>query len=401
MYKNLRTIKNIDIKNKTVVLRANLDVPLDDDDQVEDNTKILSVAKTVEYLLENNCKIVIISHLGRPNGKHDDKLSLLNIRFELAKVIGKPVKFAHITACENSIKFMEHGEVLLLENLRFNAFEESTDEKERMELMKPLAELCDLYITDDFGTYSLNASTVTLPKMIPSYAGFHIIKEVESVNKLLETEHKPFTVVIGGSKVDTKVPLIKSLVGNVDTILIGGKIAYTFLKAKGHNVGKADIRVEDIRLAEEILKQAENSKTQIILPIDHVCAEEFDEDSKPINIESVDIPDDLYGLDIGLKTLEVFKTKIEEAKTILWNGPMGIFEWNKFKNGTQSIGEYITIYANKDSFRLAGGGDTTLAINKLRLKQKRFSHISIGGGMLIKYIAGESFEALDVLVEKS
>lgn len=400
MYKDIRKIQDADVKGKTVVVRANFDVPLDEYGDVLDNTRLASVVKTVHFLLENECKVILISHLGRPGGEKKDDMSLLNVRFELGKLLDKPVKFAHITACENSIKFMEQGEIILIENVRFHPEEESDNEFEQQEFMKTLAELCDIYVTDDFGTYRPSASTFVLPQLLPSYAGFHLQKEIESLNKLKEESKSPFVAILGGAKIDTKLPLVEALIHKVDKILIGGALAYTFMEAEGILTGKSKTEKDKVDVAKRILSMAKENNTEIVLPIDHVCGEEFEEDTKPIEVETQQIPDNLMGLDIGEKTLRIFREILESAETILWNGPMGVFEWDNFNRGTEAVGEYIALSAPKQSYKVAGGGDTTLALNTLRIKQKRFDHISIGGGMLIKFIAGENFPVLDIFVGK-
>ncbi len=396
MYKNLRKIEDLKLENKTVVVRANFDVPIKDS-EVADNTRILSSIKTIEYLLKKNCKVVLISHLGRPNGEPNDDLSLMPVRFELGRLLNKPVKFAHIHACKNSIKFMEQGEVLLLENLRFAAGEESSNASERKEFVKELSELCDFYINDAFGVYREHASVFELAKMLPSAAGFGLQKELDNLEAIKLNPAKPYVVVLGGAKINTKIEYIKNLTKSADYMLLGGKLAYAFMAAQKISIGKVEIDKKEIKNATEIIKDAKNNKCEIILPVDHIGAEEFEENSKPVEIETQQIPNNLFGMDIGPKTLAAFREIIESAKTVLWNGPMGVFEWENFNKGTEAVGEYIALSTPKECFKIAGGGDTTYAMQLLKIKPKRFNLISIGGGMMLAYLANERFKVLETL----
>ncbi len=399
MYENIRKIQDIKVGEKTVIVRVNFDVPMENG-EIKDNTRIQSSIKTIDYLLEKNCKVVLLSHAGRPNGESVDELSLMTARFELGKLLNKPIKFAHVSACENSIKFMEKGEVLLLENLRFSPFEESSKETERVEFIKPLAELCDIYVNDAFGVYREHASVYDLPKLMPSFAGFAMQKEIEALNKIGEEPESPYVAVIGGVKVDTKVLLLEALITKVDSMIIGGAMAYTFLKAMGVEVGKSLVDEKSIKKAEKILKKAEKAKVEILLPIDHIAGEKFEARTKTTEVKTQQIPKSLMGLDIGPKTTAQFREVIESAKTVLWNGPMGVFEWEKFNKGTEAIGEYIALSTPKDAFKVAGGADTTYAMQLLRIKPKRFNHVSIGGGMMLKYLGGDKFSVLDLLCEE-
>lgn len=396
MYNDLKKIQDINITNKTVIVRAQFDVPLEDG-EVQDETRIRACLKTIEHLLKENCKVVLISHLGRPKGEESDELSLMPVRFALGRLLDKPIKFAHIDACENSIKFMEQGEILLLENLRFHSEETSEDPKIREEFIKPLAGIGDIYVNDSFGVYREHASVLELPKMMDSYTGFHLQKEIEDLNKLKENVVKPYLAVLGGKKVNTKIPVLKDLVTKVDKVLLGGAIAYTFLKAKGVNVGDSLVEDSMVKEAKEILKIAEKNGVDILLPLDHVCGKEIDENAKPVKVDDQEIPNGLAGLDIGPKTMDLFRKEIENAKTILWNGPMGVFEWENFSTGTREVGEYIALSTSKDCYKVAAGGDTTYAMQLLRIKPKKFNHVSIGGGMTLKFLTDEKFSILDIL----
>ncbi|GAB4285446.1 MAG: hypothetical protein Kow0081_3270 [Candidatus Dojkabacteria bacterium] len=399
MYEKLRKLQDADIKGKTVVVRVNYDVPLSGSQEILDVTRIESSLETIKYLHKNECKIVLVSHLGRPGGEEVDELSLMPVRFELGKLLNMPIKFAHINACENSIKFMEPQEIILLENLRFHKGEESSKAEEREEFIKVLSDLCDVYVNEAFGVYREHASVFELAQSLPSYAGFEFQKEIEHLSKLEDVTEKPYIAVIGGKKMDTKIPLLKHLVKKVDKLLIGGAMAYTFLKAQGVNVGKSLVEDECIKDAKEIFELAKKSSCEIILPVDHICSSELKEDGVSVEVNTQHIPDDLFGLDIGPRTLEDFREIIEAARTILWNGPMGVFEWEQYNRGTEAIGEYIALAAPKESFKVAGGADTTYAINLLKIKPKRFNHISIGGGMMLKFLSGQEFKVINVLCD--
>lgn len=392
----LKTLSDAKLKSKTVIVRANLDVPLENG-EVTNNFKLQENVPTIKLLLENNCKIIVIGHIGRPNGDYVDELSLMPVRFELGHLLGKQIKFANLNACENSIKFMEPQEILMIENLRFFPGEESTKSKERQEFIEPLAKMADLYINDCFGLYREHASVTEITEMLPSYAGLSMEKEIEELNKIKNDPQKPLVAVLGGAKVDTKMPILENMLEEIDTIIIGGAMAYTFLKATGKEVGKSKVEEDSIKIVKKILKNAKKNKVEILLPEDHICAKEFKENSEPVHVDSQDIPKDLIGLDIGPKTIEKYKEVLKSAKTVLWNGPMGVFEWENFANGTQEIGDHIALNVPRETFKVAGGGDTVSAINKLKINPKKFSHISVGGGMMLKYISNEKFEVIERL----
>lgn len=402
MFENLRKLQDIDVAQKTVVVRTNFDVPIKDG-EVADSTRVQAAVETIQYLIEKECKVVLISHMGRPNGDRDDQFSLMPVRFELGKLLNTSIKFAHLDACENSIKFMEPGEILLIENLRFFEEEKSDDLESAKKFFAPLLELADIYVNDNFGLYRNHASVFALPQIMPSVAGFAIQHEIEALSQLKNDTESPFVAIIGGAKTDTKVPIIKSLIDDVDTIIIGGAIAYTFLKASGVNVGDSKIEKSKLEEAKEILDLAKKHNVDVRLPIDHITAKEFSEDADPLEVETQQIPNGKIGMDIGPKTLEMYREIIEGAKTIMWNGPMGVFEFEQFATGTESVGQFIALSAPRSAFKVAGGAETTMAINNLRIRQKRFNHISSGGGMMAEFIASDTedqFEVLQVLTGK-
>lgn len=395
--KNFRKITDVkDLAGKIVLVRANLDVPVNKG-EIQDSFRIEAAAKTLQYLISQNAKVVIVGHLGRPKGKYVDDLSLMPIRFELGRRLAKQIKFANIEACANSIKFLENGDVLMLENIRFFESEESNDPKTRKKFIKQLTDLCDLYVNDCFALYRKHASVYEAAKLLPSYAGIQIIEEISKLSKLLEKPESPYIAVIGGAKLDTKIPILKKLASEVDKIIIGGAMAYTFLKSSGIEIGKSKIDESEIKTAKEILGIAKTNGVEIVLPVDHICAKEFSDNAEAIEVTTQSIPKDLMGMDIGSNTLVLFREIIESAKSILWNGPMGVFEFENFNKGTESIGEYIALSSPKNCYKVAGGGDTILAMNLLKIKFKRFDHVSTGGGMMLQFLAGDNFDILDIL----
>lgn len=394
MTNTLRKLSDLKIKSKIVVVRANLDVPMQNG-VITDNSRLKASIPTLKFLSDNNCKIILIGHLGRPEGKYVDELSLMPVRFELGKLLGKQIKFANISSCENSVKFMSNGEVLMLENLRFDPKEESENPKERLDYVKKLSEFASLYVNDCFGVYKENASVYELAKIMPSVAGFALSDEIEKLQELRKPA-KPYVAIIGGAKLDSKVPIIEDLIGKVDTFLIGGAMAYSFLSAKGVDVGNSKTDKESVKIAKEILKKAKG-KSEILLPIDHVVVEELNESAEKEITKDEKIKKNEIGVDIGPKTIELFEKEIVNASSILWNGPMGVFEWENFNDGTRAIGNIITNIAPKESYKVAGGGDTVFAIQKLKIKPSRFNHISMGGGMMLQFLTGEDFKVLDIL----
>ncbi len=395
MYENLVKIQDLDLKNKTVVVRANYDVQVQND-EIIDTTPIQASVKTIEHLLQNNCKIVLISHLGSPNGEVDDGLSLMPVRFELGRILNKPIKFAHIHACENSIKFMEQGEILLLENVKFHTEEESEDIKVRKQFVEVLGKLADVYVYDAFGVEGQLASINDLAKMSKiAAAGFSTQKEIENITRLIKKSESPFVSILGGEASEEKFAALNKLVTLSDTILFGGEIANAFLKAQKVSIGKNEISTEQVKMAKEIIEVAKAKGCEIVLPVDHLGAKEMSESAEILEINTQQIPDNLFTLDLGPRTLLNYREIIEAAKTVFWFGVMGEFKWENANKGTEAIGEYIALSTPKDCFKFAGGSETTLAMNLLKIKQKRFTHTSIGDKMLLKVLSGEKFRILD------
>lgn len=395
----LKSIEGQNVTGKTVILRGNLDLPIANGEVVE-NSRLKASMPTFEYLIKNGAKIVVIGHMGRPNGAYVDELSLMPVRFELGRLLRTSIKFANIEACANSIKFMENGEITMLENLRFDPREESDDPKQRKAFIETLANLADFYVNDCFGTYRKHASLFELAKALPAFAGFSMINELNNLEELKKSQQNPYTVIIGGKKIDTKLEFLSSLINKADNLLIGGAMAYTFLAASNVEVGDFALDKNEVKKAKEILTLASKSKTEIVLPIDHLAAKKFDKSEQPIEIKIQAIPKGYIGLDIGPKTLSLFREIIEASQSVLWNGPMGVYEWEQFSKGTEAIGEYIALSTPKNAKTYAGGGDTLAAMQVLKIKPKRFSHVSVGGGMMLAFLSGESFEILTPLKQK-
>ncbi len=398
---NLRQLADLpDLKGKTVLVRSDLDVPLVNG-QIESDFRIRKAVATIKYLVEHKAKVVIVAHLGRPEAKTQDDLSLLPVRFELGKLLSTHIKFAHIPNSRNSIRYMEEGEVLLLENVRFNPEEESTNKKARTKFVEELSELADYFVNDAFASYRPSASTFDLALQFDKpVAGLQMTAEVQKLSKLKENPEQPYVAVIGGAKLDSKVPILEALAKQADYILIGGAMAYTFLAAQDVKVGDSKVEKEFLPEAKKILASAKKNKCQILLPVDHICGKEFAENTAKVEVDTQVIPSGLIGLDIGQRTLASYLEIIKSARTLMWNGPMGVFEWAKFARGTEAVGEYIALSAADDAYKVAGGGDTVSAIEKLQINMKEFDHISTGGGAMLAFLAGEKVPTIAALEQK-
>jgi len=387
------SVKDIDLKDKNVLIRCDFNVPLGNNLNVTDDTRIKESLPTINYVLEKGVKkAILMSHLGRPEGKVIEDLRLDPIKERLEDLLdGLKVKKLNDCRGEDVKKEIEESEerIILLENLRFYSEEEKND----FGFAKELAQLADIYVNDAFGTaHRAHASTEGIAKFLPSVAGLLMDKEIEFLGNLLENPKKPFVTILGGAKVSDKIGIIQNLLTKVDKILIGGGMAYTFLKAEGKNVGNSKLERERIEIAREILNKA---KEKIFLPIDNVASKEIDSEAK-IEICGQDIPESLMGVDIGPKTIDLFKKELKDAKTVFWNGPLGVFEIDKFDKGTKEIALFISGLKVKT---IIGGGDTVSAIKKFRL-EKKFSHISTGGGAALEFLEGKILPGIAALNDK-
>jgi len=392
---NKKTIRDIDIKNKRVLMRVDFNVPLDDKLLVTDDNRIRAALPTIKYAVEKGAKVVLASHLGRPDGKVVDKMRLDPAAKALEKLLGK--KVTKLNECigedvKDFINGMKPGDVALLENLRFHAEEEKNDPA----FVKALASLGDIYVNDAFGTaHRAHASTEGLAHQLPAVAGFLMEKEIEYLGAATANPKKPFVAILGGAKVSDKIAVINNLLGKVDSIIIGGGMAYTFLKAQGKNIGSSKLEKDKLEVASEILKNAKDKKVNIVLPVDHVVADKFDANANTKTVGE-DIPDGWMALDIGPKTVELFKKSLKDAKTIVWNGPLGVFEMDKFQNGSKAVAEYV---ATLKAVSIIGGGDTAAMVSKFGLESK-MTHISTGGGASLEFLEGKALPGVVALLDK-
>lgn len=388
----LNTIKEADLKGKRVVIRVDFNVPLKNG-VVTDNTRIKAALPTVKYILDQGASLVVMSHFGRPKGQKNPDFSMAPIAKEFEKLLGQPVKLAPDVIgaeVEAEVKALKPGEVLLLENVRFYKEEEANDP----EFAKKLASYGDIYCNDAFGTaHRAHASTEGVSHYLPSYAGFLIEKEVKFMAPLLENPEKPFVAIIGGSKVSSKITVLESLVKTCDTIVIGGGMAYTFQYVLGNSIGKSLFEPDYVDTAKEFLAKAKEKGVKVILPVDNVCAKEFSEDAEPILVDSTAISDDLMGMDIGPKTVKLIVDALKDAKSVVWNGPMGVFEFASFAKGTEEVAKAL---AQCGGTTVVGGGDSVAAINKFGLADK-ISHVSTGGGASLEFLEGKVLPGIKAL----
>lgn len=393
-------LKNQTFSNKVVILRVDLNVPFNEKMEVTDKTRIESVIPTLKHLLKYNNKVILMTHLGRPKGQVQEKYSLKHIVKACEKTWGISVLLNDKPI--NEIKksdtlSLKENQVMLLENIRFYPEEEKGDEN----FSKTLANLADIYVNDAFGTaHRAHASTTVIAKHSKEkFFGYLMGQEIEAIEKVLKNQEKPVLAIIGGSKVSTKVPIIKNLFPKVDTMLIGGGMSFTFVKATGGNIGKSLCEDDQLDLALEILEEAKKHNTEIILPIDVTAADDFANDAKTQNIEIKNIPDDWMGLDAGQKSIETFGSAILKSKTILWNGPLGVFEMPTFAKGTLAVGNAIVEATKKGSFSLVGGGDSVAAVKQYGLEDK-VSYVSTGGGAMLEALEGKVLPGIAAIYQK-
>lgn len=393
--KTILDLKDEELKGKRVLVRVDFNVPIKNG-VITDDRRIKEALPTIKYLIEKNAKVILVSHLGRPKGFQDD-LRLDPVAKRLEELLGKPVK--KLNDCvgeevEKEINSLKEGDVVLLENIRFYKEEEANDP----EFAKKLAKLADLYVNDAFGTaHRAHASTAGVANYIPGVAGLLMKKEIEIMGKALEDPERPFVCILGGAKVSDKIGVIKNLINKVDVLLIGGGMMFTFLKSLGYEIGKSIVEEDKLDLAKELMNLAKEKGVRLILPKDAIVVKEIKEDA-PISVKEVDkFEKDDIGVDIGPKTIEEFREEILKAKTIVWNGPMGIFEIPPFAKGTKAIAEAIA--ENKNCISIVGGGDSAAAIQMLGLEDK-FTHISTGGGASLEFLEGKELPGVAVLQDK-
>ena len=397
---NKKTVKDLDVKGKKVLVRVDFNVPLskENNEEIADDTRIKAALPTIDYLLENDAKVILMSHLGRPKGEAKPEFALKPVAdwlenhykdkfhfFPSPEVVDDKVK--------EEVANLKDGEVCLIENTRYVAGETKNDP----EFAKKLASLADLYVNDAFGTsHRAHASNVGVASILPSAVGFLIEKEIDVMGKALEAPEHPFVSILGGAKVSDKIGVIENLITKVDTILIGGGMAYTFLKAQGREIGKSLLEEDKMDLSLELIKKAEENNVEILLPVDVVIADEIKSGVETEIVDIDSIPEDKEALDIGPKTAELFASKIKNAKTVVWNGPMGVFEVKEFANGTNKVAEAL---AESDAITIVGGGDSALAIELAGLKDK-ITHVSTGGGASLEFLEGKDLPGISSIEDK-
>ena len=394
---NKKTIRDIDLKNKKVLVRCDFNVPFDEKGKISDNRRIVAALPTIKYLLENNCKVILCSHLGRPKGEFKKEFSLEPVAVELSKLLGRKVKLAEDVIGKSAQELtnnMQNGEIVLLENVRFEAGEEKNDE----ELSKKFASMAEVYVNDAFGTaHRAHSSTTGVASYLPAVSGFLIEKELEFLGKALEEPKRPFVAILGGKKVSDKIGVIDSLLEKVDTLIIGGGMAYTFFKSMGYEVGNSICELDKLDLAQDLIKKAKEKSVKLVLPIDNVVADEFSPNANSKVVNSDEIPEGWEGLDIGPKTVDLFEKELKDAKTVIWNGPLGLFEYEKFAEGTRGIAKALSNL--EGCITIIGGGDSAAAIEKMGLADK-MTHISTGGGASLEFLEGKKLPGIEALNER-
>ena len=393
---NKKTIEDIDVSGKKVLVRCDFNVPLDENKNITDETRINAALPTIKYLLEHGAAVILCSHLGRPKGEFNMKYSLAPVAKRLSEKLGFEVKLAKDVIGPDAKKLaaeVKPGQAVLLENVRFHAEEEKNDPA----FARELASMADIYVSDAFGTvHRAHASTAGVAQYLPAVAGFLIGKELNFLGKAVTDPERPFVAILGGAKVKDKIGVITNLIEKVDTLLIGGGMAYTFMKATGGEIGNSLCDEERLGLALELLDKAKAKGVKLLLPVDNVCGKEFNNDTEQMVCESGKIPEGWEGLDIGPKTVELFSKEIKAAKTVVWNGPMGVFEMPNFAKGTLAI---ATAMAESDATTIIGGGDSAAAVTQMGLASK-MSHISTGGGASLEFLEGKTLPGVAALNDK-
>ena len=392
-----KTVRDIDWNGKTAVMRCDFNVPMKEG-KITDDTRIRAALPTIQYLMENGAAVVLMSHLGRPKGEANPEFTLKPVADRLSEYLGTDVKFvASDAVVDDAVKAaassLKGGEVMLIENVRYRADEEKND----ADFAKSLASLGDIFVQDAFGTaHRAHASTTGIADYIPAVSGFLIEKELKFLGNAVENPERPFAAIMGGAKVADKIPVITNLLDKVDMLLIGGGMLFTFLKAQGYSIGKSLLDEEGLTLAVDILKLAEDKGVKLLLPVDVVCADEFSNESAYDTYPVDAIPDDRMGMDIGPESIRLYTDALKEAKTVVWNGPMGVFEMSNFAAGTKAIAECL---ADLDATTVIGGGDSAAAVEQFGLADK-MTHISTGGGASLEYLEGKVLPGIAVIEEK-
>ena len=394
---NKKTVRDINVEGKKVLVRCDFNVPIDENGKITDNRRIVGALDTIKYLMDKNAKVILCSHLGRPKGEYKKEFSLEPVAKELSRLLGKEVKLASDIVGDSAkslVANMKEEDVVLLENVRFDPREEKNDE----EFSKELASLAEVFVNDAFGTaHRAHSSTTGVASFLPAVSGFLIEKELKFLGSSLENPERPFVAILGGKKVSDKIGVINSLLEKVDTLMIGGAMAYTFFKAQGYNVGNSICELDKLDLANSLIEKAKEKNVKLMLPIDTKIGREFKKDTESKTVAWTDIPDGWEGFDIGEKTIEMYKEELKKAKTIIWNGPVGLFEFDQFAIGTNAIANCL---ANLDDCTtIIGGGDSAAAVTKSGLADK-MTHISTGGGASLEFIEGKKLPGIECIPDK-
>ena len=391
-----KTVKDIDLKGKRVFVRCDFNVPMDENQNITDNRRIVAALPTIKYLIEQNCKIILASHLGRPKGEFKPEYSLAPVAKELSKLLGQDVLMAKDVVGESAMslaKSLQPGQVMLLENVRFHREETDNDP----EFAKKLASMGDVFVNDAFGTaHRAHASTEGVSHYLPAVSGFLIEKELKFLGEALNNPERPFVAILGGAKVSDKIGVIDNLLEKVDTLIIGGGMSYTFFKAQGYEVGDSICEEDKCELALSLMEKAKEKGVKLMLPVDTKIGKEFTSDTECKTVPSTEIPEGWQGLDIGEKTIKMYEEELKKAKTVVWNGPLGVFEFDKFAVGTNEIAKTL---AQIDATTIIGGGDSAAAIEKCGVADK-VTHISTGGGASLEFLEGKKLPGIECLQDK-
>ena len=393
---NKKTVKDIDLKGKKVFVRCDFNVPMDENGNITDNTRIVAALPTIKYLLEQNCKLILASHLGRPKGEFKPEYSLAPVAKELSKLLGKEVIMAKDVVGEDATSkasSLKEGEILLLENVRFHKEETEND----TEFSKKLASMAEVFVNDAFGTaHRAHSSTTGIASYLPAVSGFLIEKELKFLGNAVNNPERPFVAILGGAKVSDKIGVIDSLLEKVDTLMIGGGMAYTFFKAQGYEVGNSICEMDKLDLAKSAMEKAKQKGVKLMLPVDTKIGKEFKADTESRTVKYTEIPADWEGFDIGAETIKMFSDELRNAKTVIWNGPLGLFEFDQFAIGTNEIAKVLS---EIDATTIIGGGDSAAAVKKAGLEDK-MTHISTGGGASLEFLEGKKLPGIDALMDK-
>ncbi|MCB6365794.1 phosphoglycerate kinase [Intestinibacillus massiliensis] len=393
---NKKSVEDIDVGCKKVIVRCDFNVPQDENGNITDDKRIVAALDTIKYLLGRRAAVILCSHLGRPKGEFKMKYSLEPVAKRLTELLGVNVKMADDVIGESAKKLaagLEPGECMLLQNVRFHKEEEKNDPA----FAKELASMAEVFVNDAFGTaHRAHASTAGIADYLPAVCGFLIQKEISIMGKALDDPKRPFVAILGGAKVSDKIGVINNLIEKCDTIIIGGGMAYTFMKAQGKKIGTSLCEEDKLDLANELVKKAADKGVKLLLPVDTVCADRFAADAEPVTFTAGEIPDNMMGLDIGAKTVELFSDAVKGAGTVIWNGPMGVFEFDAFAVGTKAVAKAI---AESGAVSIIGGGDSAAAVEKLGYADK-MTHISTGGGASLEFLEGLELPGIACLQDK-